>query len=70
MPGSADFEVSGRLRARRLRATQPPRTTTTSEHVRIEHRDQRQGHDTELEPDGTYEDIEIEKRLRGEIATD
>jgi hypothetical protein len=70
MPGNADFEVSGRLRARRLRAHEPPRTTTTSEHVRIEHRDQRQGYDAELEPDGTYVDIEIEKQIRGEIATD
>jgi hypothetical protein len=70
MRRNTDFEVSGWLRARRLRANEPPRTTTTSEHVQIEHSDQRHGYDGELQPDGTYEDIEIEKRIRGEIPTD
>jgi hypothetical protein len=70
MSEEVDFEISGCLRARRLRAKKPPRTTTTSEHVQIEHRDQRRGHERELEPDGTYEDIQISKKLRGEIISD
>jgi hypothetical protein len=62
-----DFEIGGWLRARRLRVEKPPRTTTTSEHVQLERRHQRRGLERELQPDGTYEDIEIENSSRGKI---
>ena len=70
MPEDVDFQISGCVRARRLRAKKPPRATTTSDRVQVEHRDQRHGHEQELEPDATYEDIAIEKRVRGEIVVE
>jgi hypothetical protein len=68
MPEEADFEISGSLRARELRLTTRPCATTKSQHVQLEHTDQRHDHDQEVQPDRTYEDIEIERSVRGEIA--
>jgi hypothetical protein len=63
----SDFEISGRLKARRLRATQPPNTTTHNEHVRTELTERRRNAADRLKHDKTYDELEIEKQLRGEI---
>jgi hypothetical protein len=70
MNEETDFEIGGRLRARRLRAVHPPRTTTDEERVRTERTDRRRHVDQELQPDKTYEELEIEKQLRGEILSE
>jgi hypothetical protein len=69
MGDNPDFEIGGRFRARRLRASSPPRATTLGERVRIEQTERRRPED-QLQPDETYRALEIEKHLRGEIMSD
>jgi hypothetical protein len=63
-----DFEMCGRLKARRLRAAHPPKATTIEEHVRLERRERRRHVDRELRADRTYEEVEFERGLHGKIA--
>lgn len=70
MSDEADFEIGGRLQARRLRATRPPETTTIEENVRAERQERRHGLEGRFEPDETYDDVEIEKQVRGKIKPD
>lgn len=70
MSDASDFEIGGRLRARRLHASHPPETTTVEEHVRVERQEHRHRAAGPLAPDETYEGVEIEKRLRGAVATE
>jgi hypothetical protein len=70
MPDKSDFEIGGRLKARRLRAIQPPNTTTFNERVRTERTERRRRADDQLKHDEIYDELEIEKQLRGEITSD
>jgi hypothetical protein len=70
MRDESDFEIGGRLKARRLRAMRLPNTTTFNERVRIELTERRRNAADQLEHEETYDELEIEKRLRGEIASD
>jgi hypothetical protein len=70
MGDNPDFEIGGRFRARRLRASSPPRAITLGEHVRIEQTERRRPEDHQVQPDETYRALEIEKHLRGEIMSD
>jgi hypothetical protein len=70
MREESDFEIGGRLTARRLRATQPPNTTTRNENVRTERTERRRNAPDQLKHDETYDELAIEKRLRGEINSD
>jgi hypothetical protein len=70
MRDESDFELGGRLKARRLRAIQPPNATTFDEGVRTERSEQRRHAADRLRHDEIYAELEIEKQLRGEIASD
>jgi len=70
MREESDFEISGRLKARRLRATHPPKVTTIEEGVPLERRERRRQVDQELRADRTYEEVEVERGLHGKIALD
>jgi hypothetical protein len=70
MSDEPDFEIGGRLKARRLRAVHPPRPTTFDERVRTERTERRRHVDDQLQPDETYDEPEIEKQVRGEITSD
>jgi hypothetical protein len=70
MSENADFEIGGRLKARRLRAIRPPVTTTLNDSVRTDRTERRRQAADQLQHDETYDELEIEKRLRGKIASD
>lgn len=70
MSEKADFEIGGRLKARRLRAIRPPITTTLNDRVRTERTERRRHAADQLQREETYDEVEIEKRLRGEITSD
>lgn len=70
MSKESDFNIGGRLKARRLRVIHPPKTTTLNEHVRTERTERRRYAHDQLQPGETYEELVIEKQLRGEIASD
>lgn len=70
MPNRSDFEIGGRLRAQRLHAARSPNTMTIEEHVRVERQERRNRLEGPLASGETYEDVEIEKRLRGAIAAE
>jgi hypothetical protein len=67
MSAESDFEIGGRLRARRLRAALPPETITIEENVRAERNEHRRGLEGRFEPGETYDDVEIEKQVQGKI---
>jgi hypothetical protein len=66
----SDFEIGGRLRARRIHAARPPETATIEEHARVELEERRGRLEGSLASGETYEDVEIEKWLRGVIAAE
>lgn len=70
MSEQTDFEICGWLRADRLRAVHPPKTTTDEECVQTERTERRRHADEQLEPYGIYEELEIEIRLLGQIISD
>jgi hypothetical protein len=70
MSNKSDFEVGGRLRARSLHAARPPDTMTIQEHVRVEREERWHKLEGPLVSGETYEDVEIEKLLRGAITAE
>lgn len=70
MSEESDFEIGGRLKARRLRAINPPKATTLNEHVRTERTERRRRAADQLHPDEIYHELEIEKQLRGSVTPD
>jgi hypothetical protein len=70
MRGESDFEIGGRLKARRLRAIQPPNATTFNERVRTERNERRRHAADQIQQGKIYDALEIEKHLRGEITSD
>ena len=60
-----DFEISTSLRAQRLEVHVPPDPETTAEDVALDGEKSATGLPEELEPGGRYEDVSVEKRLRG-----
>jgi hypothetical protein len=70
MSEQTDFEIGGRLRADRLRAVHPPKTTTHQERVQTERTERRRHADEQLQPFGIYEELEIEIQLLGQIMSD
>jgi hypothetical protein len=70
MSEQTDFEIRGRLRADRLRAVHPPKTTTDEERVQTERTERRRHADEQLQPHGIYEKLEIEIQLLGQIISD
>jgi hypothetical protein len=68
MREESDFEISGWLKARRLRATHLPKATTIEEGVLLDRREGRRHVDQELRPGRTYEEVEFERELNGNIA--
>jgi hypothetical protein len=62
----SDFELGGRFHARRLRTVEPLEPTTEEENVSVVRDERRSGAPGRLEPGATYDDIEIEKRLRAQ----
>jgi hypothetical protein len=59
MSSKSDFEIGGRLRARRLLAARPPDTMTIEEHVRVERKERWHRLVGPLASGETYEDVEI-----------
>jgi hypothetical protein len=70
MSDKSDFEIGGRLRARSLHAASPPDTLTIEEHVRVEREECWHELEGPLASGETYEDVEIEKLLRGAITAE
>jgi hypothetical protein len=70
MSNKTDFEIGGRLRARRLHAAHPPDIVTIEEHVRVERQERRSRLERPLASGETYEDVELEKRMRGAITAE
>jgi hypothetical protein len=70
MSNKSDFEIGGRLRARRLLAARPPDTMTMEEHVRVERQERWRRLKGPLASGETYENVEIEKWLRGAISAE
>jgi hypothetical protein len=70
MREESDFEISGRLRARRLRAAHPPKATTIEEHVRVQRVERRRHVGPELRAHRTYKEVELERGLHGMIEPD
>jgi hypothetical protein len=70
MRDESDFEIGGRLKAGRLCAIQPPSAGTLTERVRIKRTERRRQAPDQLQRDEIYDELEIEKQLRGEITSD
>jgi hypothetical protein len=70
MNGDSDFEIGGRLKARRLQASYPPKATTLDERVRTERTERRRRAGEELQSGQIYEELEIEKHLDARIGSD
>jgi hypothetical protein len=62
-----DFEISASLRARRLVVHVPPEaeTRTSGDDVTLDREDAAKGLSKKLEPGGRYNNVSVEKRLRG-----
>jgi hypothetical protein len=70
MTHESDFEIGGRLKARRLHAIRPPNATTLTERVRTERTERRRNASDQLQHGETYDELELEKQLRGEVTSD
>jgi hypothetical protein len=69
MREESDFEISGRLKASRLRTARLAKAVTIGERVLLEREDRRCGVDQELQADRPYQELEIERELHGRIAS-
>jgi hypothetical protein len=70
MSNKSDFEIGGRLRAQSLHAACPPDALTIEEHVRLEREECWHELEGPLASGETYENVEIEKLLRGAITAE
>jgi hypothetical protein len=64
-----DFEISTKFRARHLTSRVPPDGTTDTEGVTVERHHKRKGLPEEMQPGGQYNDVTVNKRVTGRIAT-
>ncbi|HYZ76621.1 MAG TPA: hypothetical protein VE596_04540 [Gaiellaceae bacterium] len=62
-----DFEIGTSLRARRLRAHDPPDAATEGEAVVLDREETRSGLPARLEAGGRYEEIAVGKKVSGRI---
>jgi hypothetical protein len=60
-----DFEIDVSLRARRLMPLVPPDAEVSPEGVEVDREQVGNGLPEEIEPAGSYERVEVSKRLQG-----